>query len=515
MNEFEVCNEENTQLSVFTPLDALLAEYKKVRASIERVSAMVLTETAGLMDYFIQGASVAHNTSGLSARYLFELEPAIKCLDAEFWSRAMALTDVLEAMDATKRNEWNDQIRKHETPPFEPDSVIETIRTLLSQCAHFMAQRVDGLFHNLSREHITNTPQGFGKRFIIDRMMDTMGYPNESRAGYVHDLRCLVAKFTGRDAPVSRVTSMDLQVIMRNGGFGEWHDFDGGSWKIKLFLKGTAHLEVHPEMARRLNSVLASLYPSAIPESFRRKPAKAEKVKEFEMHLDLIPFRVIEAMRSGRFNSEGTLMYFTGPVESEVAEVLMRIGGVQNGRTNWLFDFDAKGVVDTMYRTGGLPEQRSHQFYATKEELARRVVEMAEISMEHSVLEPEAGQGGLADFLPNRGNVTCMEISQLHCDILRAKGYKTVGCGDFLVWNRNRFETFDRIVMNPPFSGDRAFLHLQHAARMLNPDGILVAILPSSMRGKELIEGRRHEWSEVICDAFDDTGVSVAILKLS
>jgi hypothetical protein len=35
---------------------------------------------------------------------------------------------------------------------------------------------------------------------------------------------------------------------------------------------GTAHLEINPEIAYRLNGVLANLYPLAIPAQFRARP---------------------------------------------------------------------------------------------------------------------------------------------------------------------------------------------------------------------------------------------------
>ena len=41
--------------------------------------------------------------------------------------------------------------------------------------------------------------------------------------------------------------------------------------------KGTAHFEIHPDMAWKLNCVLASMHPMAIPAEFRQKPKKQTK----------------------------------------------------------------------------------------------------------------------------------------------------------------------------------------------------------------------------------------------
>jgi len=517
MMEMEIFNED-MQVAVFTPLDALFAEYRKDREALERISAYILQESGGVSGHFVSANILENNANSVSIMGLFQIEPAIRSLDAEYWSRAMSLTDVLEMMDASKRNEWAEQIRKHQTPAFEQESVAATMRQLLNMRAHFMTQRIDGLFRSLSGEHVTNVPQGFSKRMIIDFMLDSYGHVVESRSNFVHDLRCILAKFTGRDTPVGRVTYFDLNDMVKEDAYGEWRDFDGGAYRVKLFKKGTAHLEIHPEMAVKLNQVLASLYPNAIPESFRRKPVKTERVKEFALSFDLLSFKVIECIRSARLNCDGNQIRFDHSVSipKDVLSVLERLGGVQNGVGCWLFDYDVSSVLKTMYRTGGLPEQRSHQFYPTPSSIADVVVELAEIDMTHSVLEPEAGQGGLADRLPNRDMVTCIEISQLHCDILMAKGYKHVKCANFLIANRDwvSHELFDRIVMNPPFSEGRALSHLKHAAGMLKPGGILVAVLPASLKWKELIPGASHCWSDTYSGEFEDTGVSVSILKI-
>ena len=44
--------------------------------------------------------------------------------------------------------------------------------------------------------------------------------------------------------------------------------------------KGTAHFEIHPDMAWKLNCVLASMHPMAIPAEFRQKP---KQTKDFVM----------------------------------------------------------------------------------------------------------------------------------------------------------------------------------------------------------------------------------------
>lgn len=63
---------------------------------------------------------------------------------------------------------------------------------------------------------------------------------------------------------------------------------------VRAYLKGTAHLEVHPEMAWRLNMILANLYPMAIPPQFRQKPKRAPK--DFVLMDNPLPFAVLSQL---------------------------------------------------------------------------------------------------------------------------------------------------------------------------------------------------------------------------
>ncbi|MCX7172972.1 MAG: DUF4942 domain-containing protein [Proteobacteria bacterium] len=262
--------DEGTALAIYGPLDALVAEYRMKRADIVRIAGYVAGETE-VIGYFMEGARVEESFSHFSATKLFEEGHAVRALDASFWSRAIALTDVLELMPADERNNWSEGIRSHKTPAFDPGTVKSTLEVLLSKRAEFFAARVDGLFRALSDVHLTNQPEGFAKRMILNWML-SYGSINHRRCNYIHDLRAVCSRFMGRDDPTSISTYQDLERIVRSGRFGEWHSFDGGAFKVRLYKKATAHLEVAPELAWRLNQILAFKNPMAIPSEFRRKP---------------------------------------------------------------------------------------------------------------------------------------------------------------------------------------------------------------------------------------------------
>lgn len=501
-------------------VDGLIGRYKAMRANIEAVAHFIHGgNNAAAIGYFMKG-----NQDG--ERYIravadvFNLEGAIAQLNADYWQQAMQLTDVYDYMPAKRRDEWNDQIHKKQTPEFEEDTVRSTLMDLLASRHKFFGERVDGIFQNLSGEHVTNQPQGFSKRMII--------YVAH-RKEYITDLRQVVAKFMGReDEPNWQNTDQLLAAANRNSG--QWMTIDGGAMRIRTYMKGTAHFEIHPDMAWKLNCVLASMYPMAIPAEFRQKPKK--KIKDFVMMERPLPFAVVRAIAEmqrprttpwkSSFDHKMVEPATTNrnslefrycddkTVQAEVAKVLEAIGAVRftKGGYEWFeFDYDFRDVLDGIITSGCIPDQKSHQFYPTPEKLARLAVEMAEIEPGHTCLEPSAGQGGLADFMPKE-QTTCVEISKLHCQILKAKEYKVIN-EDFLKFEQA--QCYDRIVMNPPFSEGRWQAHVEHAASMCG--GRLVAILPSGAKNKLNLTGFTCEWSPVFDNEFDGASVSVVILK--
>lgn len=503
-------------------IDQLLAEYRARRSQVERLADLVAGDLGNAVHYFIEGnAGDDRFHRSLYLERLFERAGALKALDAAYWSKALGATDVYESMPQKRRDEWNESIRSHTAPEFTEDAVRPTISGLLAMRQQFFAERVDGIFRALSGEHVTNAPEAFGRRMIIAYMRDGYGSINHSRAGIIADLRCVIAKFMGRDEPKYNASRQLLREMEKCTG--QWVSVDGGALRIRLYKKGTAHLDVHPDIAWRLNCVLANLYPLAIPAQFRQRPPKRNK--EFAPMTRPLPFSVIEVLGAGEFGRWGcnhrTFMFDHGQDRKseafqEAARVLVSIGGVFNHAGHVEFDFDAQPVVREICILGSIPDRASHQFYPTPERLATLAAELAEIGDGHTVLEPSAGHGDLAAMLPKE-RTTCVEISKLHCAVLQARGFRTVEA-DFIAWaeqKRQSAQRFDRIVMNPPFSDGRALQHVEFAASILAAGGRLVAILPASMRHTTPLLGFEHRWSEVFTGEFADTSASVAILTAS
>lgn len=522
-------------------IDGLIGQYQHMRGKVERVAAVMNgPDLDGALNYFAEhAASEDRQVVPSAVAKMFNLEGAIAQLNAAYWSKAMHLTDVLDAMPQARRDAWHAQIRnplgakknrwdtKYEVEPipeFSEDNVRSTIMGLLAQRETFFAERVDGIFRALSKTHITNAPEGFGRRMILAGAINSYGLADHSVCGVINDLRCIIAKFMGRDEPGYDASTGVVKYARERRG--EWLPVDGGALRIRCYMVGTAHLEVHPDMAWRLNCILAKLYPLAIPSSFRERPKK--KLKDFVMMGRPLPFKVLAALATLKkardlnpsagyrqdtyVTVQGHYDLGSNPTEvkDELARVLQSLGGVQVSAVRWAFDYDPADAAQEVVASGCLPDQKTHQYYPTPERLARIAVDHADIGDTDTVLEPSAGMGGLADLLPKE-RTTCVEISALHCKVLEAKGHG-VAQGDFLAWAKSTGGRFDRIVMNPPFSEGRWQAHTEAAAGLLKPGGKLVAILPESARSFE-IPGMVCFSHGPYTNEFAGTSVSVVILE--
>lgn len=522
-------------------IDTLVGQYKQVRRKVEAVDQFLRGDGfESVVHYFIEGNR--EQLTGLrwvpTTEKLFKLEPAIAALNATYWDMALKRTDVLDFMPAKRRDDWFESINKMETPDFDEETVRATLGDLLGRRYRFLAEKVDGIFQALSRTHVTNQPEGFGKRMILRGVIGQFGFSEYRQTGHINDLRQIIAKFQSRDEPGHNASGRLVEIAQREFR-GEWLPVDGGAFRIRCYLNGNAHLEVHPDIAWRLNQILAHLYPAAIPSQHRTKPKR--QPKDFKLFDRPLPFAVIAILNDmkevrhtpwpigGKYSTNIQQPVTTNPnslrfdyadkdkhAMAEARSVLQMLGGVERSSDQedwWEFDYRIKDVLGEVIVSGMIPDQKSHQFYPTPASMAARAVELTEIGDNHQCLEPSAGTGNLAALMP-KGRTDCVEISKLHCAILEAKGHSVYEC-DFIEWAGEQdalLGSYDRVVMNPPFDQGRWQAHVEAAATMVSSNGRLVAILPSGASKRLDLPGFAMQWHGPYDNQFAGASVSVVIL---
>jgi len=185
----------------------------------------------------------------------------------------------------------------------------------------------------------------------------------------------------------------------------------------------------------------------------------------------------------GKCRIEGNVVYLPqGQLDRDiymkVNKCLTGIGGKWNRKQKGhIFDTNPQELFNKILDTGErIDLKKDNQFFETPRELAIKVVEMAEITDDCSVLEPSAGLGAIADEIDNMRDITLIEKNEIFANKLREKHYANVICDDFM----NTGMKYDRIIMNPPFTKQQDIQHALHAYSCLVSGGIMVAIISES-----------------------------------
>jgi len=138
-------------------------------------------------------------------------------------------------------------------------------------------------------------------------------------------------------------------------------------------------------------------------------------------------------------------------------------------------------------------------YYPTPEPLALKMVEWAQARPGESMLEPSAGHGAIARWMPEDTRNTIIEP---RVDLLTKAQLATQGEAKPVndrFENFNIINKFDGIVMNPPFGhgGKTAMDHLEKAAHHLRDGGRLVALIPrgpmADKRFEQLLYGKEGD----------------------
>lgn len=205
----------------------------------------------------------------------------------------------------------------------------------------------------------------------------------------------------------------------------------------------------------------------------------------------------------------------------QVNKVLEGIGGKWNRKAKaHIFPSDPREIIWQIVEDKVVEivdEKKTYQFFRTPVEVIKLMIDYADIEVSHRVLEPSAGDGAILKelfYAAGMGKVA-VELNSTMAAELRTKFPLTkIVEGDFLECNGS-LGTFDRIIMNPPFTGGQDIAHIKHAMKFLNPGGRIVAICANGSKQTELLKPLATIWEELPEDAFKESGTGVRTVLLT
>lgn len=240
-------------------------------------------------------------------------------------------------------------------------------------------------------------------------------------------------------------------------------------------------------MMKTLNSILKAL-----------KKKGDQKIKAFNCSIDKNDLEKIDETKK------------------EIIDLFRNIGvriNEDKNRIHFLASYNFTHLIEKIINEEKFEDLKSYQYYATKDELAKKLVALADFKTNHEMtLEPSAGQGAIAQYIPSK-NLHCVEYSAINAEILKQKGF-IVFHDDFIHFSKTTKTQYERVIMSPPFLGGKGIQHVVNAYRLLKTNGILVAVLPEMMKDQIVIENEIHHYSEIMPSEFENTNVNFVILKI-
>lgn len=152
--------------------------------------------------------------------------------------------------------------------------------------------------------------------------------------------------------------------------------------------------------------------------------------------------------------------------------------------------------------------------FPTPPAVAARVAAELELFGHCRVLEPSAGTGALADAVRDVESETRLTLVEHNSGVaaLLGRSYAVI-VRDFLSLDPLTLDPFDRVVMNPPFSGGADMRHVSHACRFLKPGGVLVAIVADGPRQAEAFKDA-EDLERLPSGTFQGTGVRARVIRI-
>ncbi|WP_304333773.1 DUF4942 domain-containing protein [Conchiformibius steedae] len=477
---------------------------------------------------------------GLPDPSRFNIGAVNQTIDAEFWQKVMKQTGLLEYLAAEERNKWHNAIAECEVPEFTEDNIRSHFGSMVKDLPTLFAQRVLGLYRFLSREHLTNNPQGFGKRQII-YITDRWGYTKSEPIGVIHDVRNVLRQLRGEATLPQNDTDAVLYNLIKSSNKGVWCRLDDDV-RIKVFQKGTAHLEFSERASDELNHILAVACANQLPPSeqaFYRQQAQRYKQgykgRGFEKSLLLLNVAALkfcqdlsklspqsyygcyygtqadEPVAEQDSSAAQPFFCFPCPNDAMVRELVRLTGGeIQSDNASVVYRYNPSSVMRELQIDGVMPEYKSHQFYPTPAAITDVLKDYVGDTTGLRILEPSYGAGDLLGWLNHaeKAQVTAVDISPLAVSVARAQGCGAAHCGDFLEFGED-VEQFDLIVMNPPYTAKQAQAHLAHAKTLLKkPEGQLFAVLPQSALSRDMVVLGTFK------GAFDNTSITTYLVEV-
>ncbi len=189
-------------------------------------------------------------------------------LDRSIWRDLMLKSGMISLMDAAARDEWYRNLEQDDIPAISEDNILSTFKQLHHSKNEVFERGVINVFKSLSWDYKTNSPCKFGKKIIVN------GLVNYSRWGYsltrgkqrdqLADLERMLNLLDGKPVPESR-DDLSVRLDQHIDAQRTSAVFEDDYFSIRYFQKGSGHITFkRHDLIDRMNGIIARHYPGTL-----------------------------------------------------------------------------------------------------------------------------------------------------------------------------------------------------------------------------------------------------------
>ncbi|HFQ9140791.1 TPA: DUF4942 domain-containing protein [Enterobacter cancerogenus] len=199
-------------------------------------------------------------------------ETAIKAItrniDRSIWKNLMNKSGMLALMDAQAREEWYNSLEKDDIPAVSEENILSTFEQLHQSKAEVFERGIINVFKGLSWDYKSNSPCKFGKKIIVDGLVqyDRWGFHfrHGRRREQLADLDRMLNLLDGKPVPENRndlSVRLDAHIRKQHASV-----FEDEYVEIRYFQKGTGHIIFKlSDLIDKMNGIVARYFPATLP----------------------------------------------------------------------------------------------------------------------------------------------------------------------------------------------------------------------------------------------------------
>ena len=210
------------------------------------------------------------------------------------------------------------------------------------------------------------------------------------------------------------------------------------------------------------------------------------------------------------------------PVYLEVKKALEKIGGKWKGGkiSGFVFPFDPTDLMERVVDGENVNIKKDFQFFATPDDLADQLVDIADVSNSDTFLEPQGGDGAIIRAIRRQlpiAKIDTYELMEQNQKILKKIPAVNLLGNDFLLADETK--KYSRIICNPPFTKHQDVDSFYKAWNCLAIGGKLVSIMSKSWQHQDIskavsfrnfLDDICSDVIEVPAGAFKESGTNIA-----